>query len=81
MDGCSVGASVHHVGDDIHILDAMGAVIDKMTPSGNITKATPTSAAGALETGWISYAHCASFSFRARLPFGFPHLLVSLHPR
>ncbi|KAF8310674.1 hypothetical protein DL93DRAFT_2230138 [Clavulina sp. PMI_390] len=51
------GASVHHVGNDVHILDAKGTTIDKITPTGNLTKATRTSAAGALQTGWIAYAY------------------------
>ncbi|KAF8310672.1 hypothetical protein DL93DRAFT_2099289 [Clavulina sp. PMI_390] len=51
------GASVHHVGDEVHIIDATGAVIHKTTPSGNFTKTVPSSHPGTLQTGWIAYAY------------------------
>ncbi|KAF8310651.1 hypothetical protein DL93DRAFT_2099271 [Clavulina sp. PMI_390] len=51
------GASLHHVGDEVHIIDAAGTVIHKTTPSGNFTKAVLSSHPGTLQTGWIAYAY------------------------
>ncbi|KAF8312366.1 hypothetical protein DL93DRAFT_2229090 [Clavulina sp. PMI_390] len=56
------GASVHHVGDEVHIVNPEGAILHKATPNGNFTRATPSPAAGGLQNGWIAYAYWLSNS-------------------
>ncbi|KAF8318706.1 hypothetical protein DL93DRAFT_2075591 [Clavulina sp. PMI_390] len=49
------GASINHIGDEIHVIDPKGKVLHKTTATGNFTKTTPAPNAG-LQNGWIAYA-------------------------
>ncbi|KAF8310675.1 hypothetical protein DL93DRAFT_2084260 [Clavulina sp. PMI_390] len=51
------GASIHHVGSDIHILDAKGTLVQKTTPSGNFTRKPHAANTPALQDGWVAYAY------------------------
>ncbi|KAF8310677.1 hypothetical protein DL93DRAFT_1582427 [Clavulina sp. PMI_390] len=51
------GASIHHVGEDMHLVDTNGTVIHRTRPSGNFTRKPHAADTPALEDGWVAYAY------------------------